>query len=135
MTKNVKIIYSIAVMFSLVICIGTHLTAETVSGTLTYTGTTSTGTFWVWASTAPINQEGSNPVALSSYTANGNNVNVNYTLVIPSNLLPRQLYIYAARDVNPPFVEEFLQNPQSRINPIYGDPFGELHGGVYLTLG
>ncbi len=130
--KSIIMLLTIAGINSFIIL---PVIGETISGTISYTGVTSTGTFWVWASTAPLGQEGSDPVALSSYTAKGNSISFQYTLVINPMLLPRQFYIYAVRDFNPPYVEEYLQNPQAGINPIYGDPLGELVDGVYLYPG
>lgn len=129
MSKIKKIMFVFLFLILGVLTIGF---CETISGTVYYSGMTSTGKFWVWASTMPMGQEGSEPVALSSYTVDGNNVNFNYTLVIPTNILPRQLFIYAARDWHPPFVEDYLQG-QLQGNPIYGDPLGDYPGGVYLN--
>ncbi|MEN3013661.1 MAG: carboxypeptidase regulatory-like domain-containing protein [Endomicrobiia bacterium] len=126
-----KIICGLVFLCSLVI---NELFAETISGTISYLGMTSTGKFWVWASTLPVKTEGSYPVALSSYNITGNNVSFPYTLIIPAQYLPAQLFVYAIRDWHPPFVEDFLSG-QTQGNPIYGDPFGEFPGGVYLSTG
>lgn len=109
---------------------------NSVVGTISYNGERSTGTFWVFATTIPINQ-GGGPVALSSYTAEGQtNVEISYILKISSqDYLPNNIYVYAARDYHPPYIEDFLQNPQPGVNPLYGDSFGEYENNpVYLEV-
>ncbi|MCX7957309.1 MAG: hypothetical protein N2643_05430 [Endomicrobia bacterium] len=129
--SKIKVLYLLLVLNIVAL---TSSLAETISGNVSYLGMTSTGKFWVWASTVPVKSEGHNPIAISSYTVDNNNVNFNYVLVIPTQFLPNRLYIYAMRDWHPPFVEEFLQG-QKQINPLYGDPFGEVPGGIFVNVG
>ncbi|MCX7957203.1 MAG: carboxypeptidase regulatory-like domain-containing protein [Endomicrobia bacterium] len=136
MNKNKKVIYLSMLFF---IFIGaTNLIAETISGKVFYSGNTTSGKFWVWASTNPMGTSGSEPITLSSFTVSGpvgSTVTINYTLLIPSNLLPRKIYVYAMRDTNSPYVEDYLSGQIQGVDPTFGDPKGELPGGIQLNLG
>ncbi len=126
MSQKIKsILVSIVTLFSIIGIICSNVSAATISGTVSYLGMTSSGKFWVWASTAPMGTEGSEPISLSSYTVDGNDINFPYELVIPDILLPSKIYVYAVRDCNPPYVEDYLANPQPGMNPTKGDPIGK----------
>lgn len=80
MGKKIKgIVIGIVILCSGSIIIS-PISAATISGTISYLGMTSTGKFWVWASTAPLFTDGSEPISMSSYVVNGNDISFQYNL-------------------------------------------------------
>ena len=108
----------------------------TISGTVT-DNTAGIGKYWVWVSTEPLGQPlvvldnaGKSMMLLSSYTTTSPSFQYVFNNV-PFNI---PLYVNAAKDVNSPYVEDYLSNPNSNMNPLLGDPTGRVSQPIVLDL-
>jgi len=124
------------VLLSVVVClfikpVFTQISQASISGTI-FDSTSGTGKYWVWVSTQPLDKplvDNTGRIILSSYS--GTTQQVDYVLEnIPFDI---PIYVNAMKDVNPPFVEEYLSNPNENINPYTGDPYATINEPIVLT--